>query len=65
MTPVASNSNQTEVTYCTEADLGGSLPGFAIKKANEDQGQQTFKVGQVMPKYLSKRSANGNMESDA
>jgi len=26
-------------TYISETDLGGSLPGWAIKQANKDQGQ--------------------------
>jgi hypothetical protein len=44
------DAGNTRATYMAEIDLKGSIPGFVVKTANQDQGYQISKLRDALTK---------------
>jgi len=44
---------KTLCTVIAEIDLKGNIPGWIIKQAFKDQGNQILKLRQMIPKYIA------------
>ena len=50
------NPNATMCTYMAELDLKGSVPGWVIKQAFKDQGNQIIKLRKVTEKFIQENN---------
>ena len=46
--PLEGDPTKTKASYMIELDLKGNIPGFVMKKANSDQGQQIVLLRKVV-----------------